>query len=200
MFCVEQTNEEKLLLVVEMATRIMSRLNQDGQPVKWEPSQIPSTKSKNVVCSFANISDDEVLSIRTNIKECRVGALLNKNWKQLSNVGEGYFLESVMICFSPEDISLAKANKAIEILIMMSKWMIRVQKNQQLHLLQLLKQRIYQFIKINQKNSNTRKTELSDSLSRHLNRASKNTKVKTSSQGWNKSKKSDILAEAEEST
>ncbi|GBB83639.1 hypothetical protein RclHR1_10340002 [Rhizophagus clarus] len=53
----------------------------------------------------ANISDDEVLSIRTNIKECRVGALLNKNWKQLSNVGEGYFLESVMICFSPEDVT-----------------------------------------------------------------------------------------------
>lgn len=27
-----------------MASKIVPKLNQNGQPVKWEPSQIPSTK------------------------------------------------------------------------------------------------------------------------------------------------------------
>ncbi|UZO13156.1 uncharacterized protein OCT59_004661 [Rhizophagus irregularis] len=53
----------------------------------------------------ANIyNDDEfnrMLLISADISECRAGQLLNQNWKQLSNLGSGYYLESVTISFFP---------------------------------------------------------------------------------------------------
>ncbi|CAI2192273.1 17424_t:CDS:2, partial [Funneliformis geosporum] len=53
----------------------------------------------------ANIHNDDdsnrMLFIDADITECRAGALLNQNWKQLSSFGRGYFLESATISFSP---------------------------------------------------------------------------------------------------
>ncbi|CAI2195165.1 1390_t:CDS:2 [Funneliformis geosporum] len=53
----------------------------------------------------ANIHNDDdsdrMLFIDADIIECRAGALLNQNWKQLSSLGRGYFLESATISFSP---------------------------------------------------------------------------------------------------
>ncbi|CAB5197916.1 unnamed protein product [Rhizophagus irregularis] len=53
----------------------------------------------------ANIyNDDEsnrMLLISADISECRAGQLLNQNWKQLSNLGSVYYLESVTISFFP---------------------------------------------------------------------------------------------------
>ncbi|CAB4443506.1 unnamed protein product [Rhizophagus irregularis] len=75
-------------------------------------SSVASVESEGHVQIFgicvhfhANIyNDDEsnrMLLISADISECRAGQLLNQNWKQLSNLGSGYYLESVTISFFP---------------------------------------------------------------------------------------------------
>src|SRR2546421_349646 len=60
---------------------------------------------KNLLSVCMNIYNDDdsnqMLLINADITGCRAGALLNQNWKQLSSLGSGYFLESVTINFSP---------------------------------------------------------------------------------------------------
>ncbi|RGB28344.1 hypothetical protein C1646_673276 [Rhizophagus diaphanus] len=75
-------------------------------------SSIASVESEGHVQIFdicihfhANIyNDDEsnqMLLISANISECKASQLLNQNWKQLSNLGNGYYLKSVTISFFP---------------------------------------------------------------------------------------------------
>lgn len=55
----------------------------------------------NFHAKIDNDDDMNLLLVNIDVNECGVSHMLNQNWKKLSDLGHGYFLESVTISVSP---------------------------------------------------------------------------------------------------